>query len=318
MARATLSSRLLTAVAVTVAVLATGTPAMAATSGRARVFVSGDAQHVEFVAGTGKANQVEIFRSGNTVTVDDRHRIRTGKGCTAVKGDVTKVRCAIRSTGQVTVDVRLGDRNDVFANKTALYADVRGGTGRDRLYGGTGTDSLNGDQGADKIYGGEGDDFLRGGALPGGDLLQGGIGDDTLLGSSGDDHLNGGDGDDLVFPGAGKDFTWAGDGDDTILDAEGNDTVDAGFGDDRVSGGPGADSLYGAEGDDRLHGGTGADRLFGDDGDDLLNGSVDRAGGSDYDTAADSLDGGAHTTGDTAEVRPNDTTANCEIVTAVP
>lgn len=297
---------------------ATAAPAWAASTGRARVYVSGTAQHVEFVAGSGRANQVEVFRSGDTVTIDDRHRITAGKGCKAVKGDVTKVRCTVRVVrGATVVDVRLGDRDDVFANKTAMYAEVRGGSGRDRLYGGSGTDTLNGDQGADKIYGGVGDDYLQGGALPGGDLLQGGLGDDTLLGSPGDDALNAGDGADVVFPGLGRDWTYAGDGDDTVLDADGNDTVDAGLGDDRVSGGPGADVLYGAEGDDRLHGGPGADRLYGDAGDDLLNGSVDRANGTLYDTTIDILDGGPHTTGDTAETRPEDTTTNCEALTPV-
>ncbi|SDT72167.1 calcium-binding protein [Actinoplanes derwentensis] len=295
----------------------TASPAQAASTGLARVYTSGATQFVEFTAGTGKANQVEVFRAGNTVTFDDRHRIRAGKGCKAVKGDSTKVRCPVRSGNAVTVDVRLGDKNDVFANKTAMYAEVRGGTGKDRLYGGSGPDLLNGDRGADRIYGGVGDDFLLGG-VGGDDVLQGGVGDDTLLGSPGNDYLNAGDGDDLVFPGTGKDYTYAGDGDDTVLDAAGNDIVDAGLGNDRISGGPGADLIYGAEGDDRIHGGPGADRLYGDDGDDLLNGSVDRAGGTSYDTVPDTLDGGPHRLGDTAETRPGDTTVDCETITPVP
>ncbi|GAA1590697.1 calcium-binding protein [Actinoplanes couchii] len=298
------------------AVLAVATPAQAASTGTARVVRSGATPVIAFKAGAGKQNRVVVSRSGTTVTIDDQVRIKAGAGCAAVKGDVTKVRCTVG--GSPVLDIGLGDRHDVFLNKTAITAVIHGGTGPDTLYGGLGKDSVFGDGGTDRLYGGEGDDHLQAG--PGGtteDYLSGGIGDDVLLGSPGKNYLNAGDGDDVVYPGAGDDWTYAGYGDDIVRDSTGNDTVDAGMGDDRVSGGPGNDKLWGAEGNDVIYGGPGTDHLTGDDGDDLLNASADGPA-APYDTAPDTIDGGAHVLGDRAWTRPEDTPVNCETITPLP
>src|SRR5688572_3920261 len=74
----------------TVAVVGTAAaPAQAAAAGVA----SAAGTTVQYKAAAGKANQVVVTRSGRTITIDDKVAVRAGKGCKAVKGDKTKVRC---------------------------------------------------------------------------------------------------------------------------------------------------------------------------------------------------------------------------------
>src|SRR5690349_16012296 len=65
------------------------TPAEAAGPGAARV----SGADVVYTAGKDAKNRVVVTRSGNAVTVDDRVPVRAGAGCTAVRGDHTRVVC---------------------------------------------------------------------------------------------------------------------------------------------------------------------------------------------------------------------------------
>ncbi|MEV0896640.1 calcium-binding protein [Actinoplanes sp. NPDC049802] len=303
----------------TAAVTTLAAPANAASVGTVRVAEFDAVDRVEFRAGSGKANRLVITWSGNKITLDDRYRIKPGKGCRTVKGDSTKVRCTVTEPADDSEEnylyAVLGDKNDVFHNKSDKHAIAYGGKGDDVLYGGSVQDAFSGGSGADKLFGGTGDDYMAGES--GNDVLRGGLGDDVTEGGTGRDYLNGGEGGDLIFPDGGNDNVYAGDGDDRVFESTGNDTVDAGLGDDTVEGGPGDDVAYGDAGADKLYGGLGRDKLYGDDGDDLLNGSRARMNGTVYDTVADLLDGGAHTAGDTAEIVSGDTTAGCEKIVTV-
>lgn len=79
---------------------------------------------------------------------------------------------------------------------------------------------------------------------------------------------------------------------DVICAMGGNDTVYGAGGADVIEGGKGADTLNGQGGADRVIGDSGSDKLFGGYGDDRVN---SRDGVSSNDT----LDGGAHISGDT-------------------
>jgi serralysin len=206
-------------------------PAQAAATGVASVVGT---NVVRFNDNTGHANHVVVTRSGDTVTIDDRFAVKAGKGCRAVKGDKTRVRC---TTGKTPVRVRVlvGYGNDTVVNRSDLPMTADGNLGRDRLYGGPRGDRLDGGDGGDWIWGLGGDDVIDG--YTGADVLNGGDGNDGLYGMWGNDRLYGGNGDDRL----------------------------AGFdGADRLYGGPGRDSLSGEKGTDRLEGGPGDDGLSGE------------------------------------------------------
>ncbi len=317
----------------TAAVGMAGAPAQAASTGVASVTNQGE---VSFKAGSGKVNRVRITESGGTVTIDDRVTVKAGKGCTAVKGDKTKVTCAdVR-----WVNANLGDRGDVFVNASGVSTYVYGGTGHDKITGGTGYDTIRGGPGNDTIHGGDGFDILNGDS--GNDLVYGDAGDDRLYDGSGNDRHWGGAGNDTLSDKKGNDRYYGGSGDDVFRVGEapvqadrfyggsGTDTVsyewsakavtaDAdGKADDgrkgekdligtdveNLTGGRGADKLYGTSGPNRLDGGPGNDQIYGRGGDDLLIGGA----GKDY------LNGGAHVNGDTCWTDTKDTTVNCEII----
>lgn len=206
-------------------------PALAAgTDGAASV----SGTRIDFKAGDKVANRVVITRKGTVVTVDDRVRVRAGKGCKAVKGDTTRVRCTVKK-GPTRVNVRLYDRDDSVENNSGLPMTAEGGSGSDKLIGGSRNDMLFGMSGGDKLYGKGGSDKLD--ADSGNDLLSGGDGTDSLAGWEGDDTLYGGNG---------------------------NDSLEGLDGDDKLYGGAGSDGLSGDRGRDRLDGGSGDDRLVGD------------------------------------------------------
>ena len=180
-------------VAVVAAATAIGTPALAATIGVAKVTGS---SMVSFTAGAGNKNAVVITRSGKTVTVDDKVKIKAGKGCVAVRNDKTKVRCTTTGTPTyVTVDV--GNLNDTVSNKSDLGIVAVGGAGNDTLIGGPGNDSMSGGAGNDKLTGKDGIDTLTGDA--GNDQLSAGAGNDMLIGGAGADTFIGGAGADTVM-----------------------------------------------------------------------------------------------------------------------
>jgi serralysin len=207
-------------------------PAQAATTGVASVVGT---TVVRYHDGTSHANNVVVTRSGNTITIDDRFVIKAGKGCKAVKGDKTRVRCT-PSKAPLRVRVLVDYGNDSVVNRTDLPISVYGGLGNDRIVGGPGNDRLLGNTGRDRIWGMGGDDHLDG--YTGGDVLSGGDGHDGLYG------------------------WW---GTDTIYGGSGDDFLDGFDGHDRLYGGTGGDRLLGSKGADRLEGGAGNDSLHGDD-----------------------------------------------------
>ena len=215
----------------TVSAGALAAPAEAAATGVASV----SGTKVTYKAARGKQNKVVVTRSGRTVTVDDRVAVKAGKGCKAVKGDRTRVRC---TTAKATTKlyVYTYDRNDSVVNKAALRSVIDGGTAADRLTGGSLADSIIGRSGNDKIWGGAGHD-----------LLSGGDGNDAIDGQAGGDYLNGDAGQDSLYGGAGFDA-------------------------DHLSGGWGNDTARGGAGNDELRGDAGRDRLLGEAGDDIMTG----------------------------------------------
>jgi Ca2+-binding RTX toxin-like protein len=220
-------------------------PAQAASTAKAEV-VGKNSTVVRFTAAAGQANSLVITVSGRTITLNDTVAIKAGKGCKAVKGDKTKVKCttAKKPTG---LNVSLGDKNDFVDNDTAVPLTANGGTGNDTVFGGTGRDNLTGGDGVDDVQGSSGNDTLRGGR--GNDHVEGGPGKDKIYGDTGHDDLIGGDLDgempdsgDTIYGGAGNDFLLGGYGNDTLYGNAGNDNLSGGSGQDKLVGGPGADT----------------------------------------------------------------------------
>jgi serralysin len=298
---------------------------------------------VRFAAGSKVANRVYLSRAGNVVTVDDRVKVKAGKGCTAVKGDKTKVRCTVKK-GPTRVKVLLYDGNDTVVNSSGLPMSAEGGSGNDKLVGGSRNDTLYGMSGADQLYGMGGDDSLEG--LDGDDKLYGGAGTDGIVGGNGRDWLDGGAGIDTLVgddpghiyadvllggpggdtlsyydrtadvtadaDGASGDDGQAGEHDsvgadvESIVGGRGNDRLTANDGPGQLQGNAGNDVLHGGGGDDLVEGGEGRDLLYGDAGDDLLFGWEEKA-------AADTLDGGTNgVTGDECHPYSPDIAINCE------
>jgi Ca2+-binding RTX toxin-like protein len=221
-------------------------PAQAASAAKAEV-VGKNGTVVRFTAAAGQANSLVITISGRTITLNDTVAIKAGKGCKAVKGDKTKVKCTTtrKPTG---LSVTLGDRNDFVDNNTAVALTADGGSGDDVVFGGTGKDTLRGGDGIDDVQGGSGNDTLRGGR--GNDHVEGGPGKDRIYGESGHDDLIGGDLDgeladsgDTIYGGPGNDFLLGGYGDDTLYGNTGNDNLSGGAGKDTLVGGPGTDTV---------------------------------------------------------------------------
>ena len=260
----------------TVAAGAVGAPAFAATTGAASV----SGTKVIFKAGSGQANSVAFTRSGRTITINDRVTVKAGKGCKAVKGDKTKVRCTTaKNPTQITA--HLGDRNDALVNKTNIKIYAYGGSGDDRITGGSNSDRLVGDSGNDQIWGAAGNDSLDGGT--GNDRVKGGTGHDKIYGGTGANTLAGEDGNDTIHGGSGHEALSGGAGNDRILGSAGNDTINGEAGHDSLDGGSGNDRILGGTGDDKIYGSTGTDRLYANDGNDRLSGGDQN----------DLLDGGA-------------------------
>ncbi|SDT75214.1 calcium-binding protein [Actinoplanes derwentensis] len=272
---------------------------------------------LRFTAAAKTKNKLVVTRSGSTVTFDDRVRLKAGKGCKAVKGDSTKVRCSHVDLNSM-VEVYLYDGNDSFTNRTALRTRVYGGSGNDAIAGGSSTDELWGGSGNDRIWGNGGNDSLIGDS--GNDVLSGGTGVDNLYGgATGRDVLYGGSGNDTLNGGSAADRLYGNGGDDWMDGGTGSDLIDGGSGtrdtvvywerrkpivadldgkaDDGekgerdtitttvegLHGGLGDDILTGDGRANFLTGDSGADHLFGGGGDDELRGH----GGTDL------LDGGS-------------------------
>ena len=239
-------------------------PADAATGGTATVLAG---NKVQYSAGQAAVNAVVVTSSGRTVTIDDRVAIRAGKGCAAVKGDATRVRCTTPADPwQVLVFTH--DRNDSIVNKSTIRMTANGGAGSDKIYGGPNQDTLYGDtlEGA-----GWGDDAIWG--MGSNDILVGARGDDGLSGGDGNDridfvlleknHPNTTAGNDRLYGGTGGDMMIGGLGDDSLYGGAGNDGIEAGAGRDLLDGGDGNDDLLGGNGvgtdSDVIRGGAGRD-----------------------------------------------------------
>jgi serralysin len=259
-------------------------PAGAATTRVASVV---ETTKVQYKAAAGKQNSVVLTRSGNTITIDDRVAITPGKGCKAVRGDKTKVRCTT-AKAPTRVRVYTYDRNDVVLNRTGLGMTANGGSGNDRLYSGPGTDFLYGDTGTDQLHGNGGRDSLYGDE--GNDRLWGEDGDDTLDGGRGNDALSGGNGHDRLFGMDGNDREYGGAGVDNFHQTYDPDLSDA----DLFVGGPDEDEVVyiarsravaadndGVTGDDGSRGegdtiSTDVENIVGGDGNDWLAGNSAR------------------------------------------
>ncbi|RZU52366.1 hemolysin type calcium-binding protein [Krasilnikovia cinnamomea] len=281
-------------------------PAQAASAGYAQVVGSST---VQFNAQKGKANSLTITIKGRTVTLDDKVALKAGKGCKAVKGDKTKVKCTT-SKKTKTLNVSLGDKNDTVTNKTGVYLLVNGGSGNDTLNGGSGKDELQGGSGNDKLIGNGGNDRLYGqsGAdtafgKSGNDLIAGGTGNDTLGGDTGNDEIVGESGNDSLYGSSGIDTLVGGTGADKISAGDGDDIVDGEAGVDNISGGNGNDVILGGADNDRIDAGAGDDVVFGQAGNDTIFGraGIDLLAGEEVDddlkptgnaAAVDMIDGG--------------------------
>lgn len=301
------------------ATLGTGliaTPAQAASIGVVSLAAGDDT--IRYTAAAKTANKVVVTRSGRTVTIDDRVRLKAGKGCKAVKGDSTKVRCtfAIPDWNNYEILARLGDRADSLVAKGKIRVVAYGGSGADSLSGGSTADQLFGESGKDRLSGNAGQDHLSGGGS--GDTLSGGTGADRLYGGTGADVLDGGSADDILLGESSS---------DTLRGGSGNDRLDGGTGSDKLGGGTGTDTasyasrkanvvadldgvrddgaagerdtigtdvegLIGGLGNDTLTGDGGANKLGGGSGADVLRGG----GGNDFlngEGGKDTLDGGS-------------------------
>ncbi|WP_275414981.1 calcium-binding protein [Actinoplanes italicus] len=264
-------------------------PAEATGSGTARV----SGADVVYTAAKDARNRVVVTRSGGTVTVDDRVPVRAGAGCTAVRGDRTRVICRTAATPG-GLRVVTGDRADSIVNRSGLPLTADGGTGSDTIIGGPEADTLRGGGGRDRLHGAGGDDQLDGG--PGDDRLLGGAGDDWLrapggrVASTDRDVLWGGPGIDVAdYTSAATPVTADADGvtgDDgrrgerdtlkndieALIGGSAGDRLSGTSRQDFLRGGPGNDTLLGYGGGDHLVGELGADLLDGGSGDDSLRG----------------------------------------------
>ncbi|GGN34369.1 Ca2+-binding RTX toxin-like protein [Actinoplanes campanulatus] len=349
MSRLTWAARAGVALLGATATVAMGTgPAQAASTSVASV--SGDT--LVFQAGSGLANRVVVTGSSYRVTIDDKYKIKAGKGCKAVPGDKTKVTC----TGAKYASIRLGNKSDTLVNRTnqvVIYAlgssgndRLDGGSYQDHLYGGSGNDTISGGGNDDRLFGESGNDVLIGTAddnwLMGGggnDRIYGQGGDDVLQGDAGNDLLNGGAGNDRLRGDRGAGYSIGKPYSDVLIGGPGVDEadyytyddqpvtvdLDGQFGDDGVAG---EHDSVGAD-VENLTGGGGSDILIGNAANNVIDGGwggADRIQGgagddqllSDAETPyrdgePDSLDGGTHVSADACVYNVDEDTAiNCE------
>ncbi|MBG0560423.1 calcium-binding protein [Actinoplanes aureus] len=240
MARSAWPSRVGLTLLATVSVGALAAPVQAASTGVASV----SGTKVQYKAASGKQNKVVVSRSGNTITIDDQVAVRAGKGCKAVKGDKTLVRCT-PAKAPTRVLVYTYDRADKIDNGTDVRMTADGGTGGDRILGGARGDRIKGGTGTDRIYGRAGNDYIDAG--------------------SGNDYVNSSDGNDTLHGSTGNDMLYAGSGDDVLFGESGND---------KLHGESGMDILMGYQGRDHLDGGADADTLHGDESADQISADV--------------------------------------------
>lgn len=252
--------------AATVITTAGSTPAHAASVG---VVSNPFPERLDFIAGSGTQNEVEISAGPEGVVIKDlRYAIVIDPNApgTCVEVDQHTVRCT-NITGLITVS--LGDGNDKFTNYAASSVDSFGDAGNDTM------ESIG--RSYDFMHGGDGDDVLKGGRYM--DELFGDDGNDTLYGGDGNDIMLGGLGRDTFYGGAGTDEVsyyrsdyqvtvrmdqWANDGSPGEKDFV-TSTVE------NIRGSEGSDILVGDDDPNQTFGGLGNDHIEGKGGDDILN-----------------------------------------------
>jgi Ca2+-binding RTX toxin-like protein len=227
-----------------------GDPAAAAATGVASVY--GDTK-AEYRAATGKVNKVVVTQSGRTFTIDDVVTVKAGKGCKAVKGDVTKVRCTTKKTPN-WFRVYTGNKNDTITNKTTVGMTVRAGSGNNTITGGPKHDELFADDGNDKVYALGGNDYVY--TSGGNDLIYGGAGDNELIGGPGNDTIYGGPDFDRIRPDSGNDVAHGGDGGDYFEESAGKDVLYGDAGSDEFF-----QNEYMDRGTEDMRGGSGWDQV---------------------------------------------------------
>ncbi|MDF5754216.1 hypothetical protein [Spongiactinospora sp. TRM90649] len=118
--------------------------------------------------GTTGPDSIDLNPSGTATTVSSAlHSVTAGAGCVQLGPS------AVRCDGVTSILVNTTRGDDVVRNNTALFAEIFGSAGSDRLTGGSGRDIL---------VGGSGNDFLTGNA--GNDITDGGPDFDTCSGES--------------------------------------------------------------------------------------------------------------------------------------
>jgi Ca2+-binding RTX toxin-like protein len=111
------------------------------------------------VVGTTGDDSIDINTLGGKVNVTSTlHSVSAGAGC--VQQGPSTASCS----GVTTIEVNVRAGNDTVRNNTALFAEIFGSAGSDRLSGGSGRDILSGGSGNDFLFGNGGNDTTDGGA----------------------------------------------------------------------------------------------------------------------------------------------------------
>ncbi|MDT0569043.1 hypothetical protein RM704_16455 [Streptomyces sp. DSM 3412] len=174
------------------------TVALGAATGQAHAAtgVRLDTVRIYVNAVAGKANDLSVTRSGNTVTISDGgDAVTAGSGCAQVDRDT--VTCPYDGR---TLTLDMGDLGDMVLVTGNLPANITAGAGDDIItldHTSTARTFLYGQGGHDTVFGGAGVDNITGGP-----------GDDVMFGRNGDDRLDAGDstsGNDRSYGDAGTD-----------------------------------------------------------------------------------------------------------------
>ncbi len=213
---------------------------------------------VEFHAGPGEVNDVELssVQGGQSLfidVVDHGAGLAAGPGCHAI--DPNSVSCEAPPLRLITrARFDLGDGNDRLTARASIAVTAWGGSGDDALIGGDWSDKLRGGPGEDVLRGRSGDDSLKGDdadGLPQPDRIAGGRGKADLVDYSDRPHR-------VSVDVTRRDGNGA-DGEGDVM--TGVEHVRGGAGDDVLAGNDLPNELYGGAGNDRLIGRGGNDKL---------------------------------------------------------
>jgi len=194
-----------------------------------------------YIGDKGELNDVTVVQVAKKITITDAGAVVTpGTGCQAIAGNPHSIAC--NGLAVTSLALNGADGDDTLRNKTALPAQLVGGSDADVLVGGSAQDALIGGSGGDTLDGRGGpDSFDGGGGTDIADYSQSPHAVTVTLDGTADD---------------GVKF----EGDNVLGSVE--DVIGSGGG-DSLRGNGAANRLDGADGDDTLDGGTGADELLG-------------------------------------------------------